>query len=40
MIRVTVELVSAIHSSRNRKLGILNITNNGLGSAAIGHYNC
>lgn len=29
MIRITVELVSGIHSSRNRTLGVAEITNEG-----------
>ncbi|KKM20438.1 hypothetical protein LCGC14_1645380 [marine sediment metagenome] len=31
MIKVTVELVSAVHPSRNRLLGIATIANDGLG---------
>ncbi len=39
MIRVTVELVSAIHPSRNRLLGVAEIKNDGKGTVTAGHYN-
>jgi hypothetical protein len=38
MIIVKVELVSAIHSSRNRQLAEMHITNDGNGTDAVGHY--
>ncbi len=38
MIRVTVELVSAVHESRNRTLGTLEIANDGTGDGEIGNY--
>lgn len=38
MIKVTVELVSGIHSSRNRKLAEMTITNDGTGNQQIGNY--
>lgn len=40
MIRVTVELISAIDPARNRTLGTLEIANDGMsGDAALGDYN-
>ncbi len=39
MIRVTVELVSAIDASRSRLLGVALISNDGTGTAAQGSYN-
>lgn len=38
MIRVTVELISAVHQSRNRTLGTLEIANDGSGGPKIGNY--
>lgn len=38
MIKVTVELVSAIDSKRNRVLGSMVIANDGTGSNTIGNY--
>lgn len=38
MIRVTVELVSAIHPSRSRVLGTMDIYNDGSGDQETGHY--
>lgn len=38
MIKITVELVSAIHPSRNRLLGIAEIANDGTGSMTSGNY--
>lgn len=38
MIKVTVELISAIHPSRNRVLGVATITNDGTGTETIGNY--
>ena len=38
MIRVTVELVSAIHPSRSKVLGIAEISNDGHGTATIASY--
>lgn len=38
MIRVTVELVSAISPDRSRTLGILEITNDGTGDAEVANY--
>lgn len=32
MIRITVDLVSAIHPSRSRRLGVMHIINDGTGS--------
>ena len=39
MIRITVDLVSAVHPSRSRRLGVAEITNDGTG-APVGrcHY--
>jgi len=39
MIRVTVELLSAIHPSRNRRLGTLDIANDGSGGKTLRNYN-
>lgn len=38
MIRVTVELISAIHPSRNEVLGIAEIANDGTGDLLVGNY--
>lgn len=38
MIRVTVELVSAIHPSRSKVLGTMEICNDGTGTHGLGHY--
>ena len=38
MIRVTVELISAIDASRSRKLGTLDIANDGTGTQEVGDY--
>lgn len=38
MIKVTVELVSAVSSSRDRHLGTAYIVNDGTGSATVGDY--
>lgn len=38
MIRVTVELVSAVNPSRNRLLGVAKIVNDGAGSETHGNY--
>lgn len=38
MIRVTVELISAISSDRNRTLGVMEIVNDGTGDKDIGNY--
>ena len=38
MIRVTVELLSAIHPSRNRRLGSLDIANDGTGARTLRNY--
>lgn len=38
MIRVTVELISAVDSSRNRILGRMEIANDTTGDAEIGNY--
>lgn len=39
MIRVTVELVSAVSPDRSRKLGVIEIANDGTGTEDCGHYN-
>ena len=38
MIRVTVELISAVDASRNRKLGMIEICNDGTGTEDTGCY--
>lgn len=38
MIRVTVELISAVDPSRNRQLGVLEIVNDGTGTAEVCDY--
>lgn len=38
MIRVTVELISAIHPSRNQILGVAEISNDASGSRSRGNY--
>lgn len=38
MIRVTVELVSAVDASRNRTLGVMEIANDGKGDAEVSNY--
>jgi len=38
MIRVTIELISAIDPARNRTLGTMEITNDGTGDATTGNY--
>jgi hypothetical protein len=38
VIRVTVELISAIDPSRDRLLGVMEITNDGRGSKTVGDY--
>tara|TARA_R110000868_G_scaffold64854_3_gene194613 strand:+ start:963 stop:1259 length:297 start_codon:yes stop_codon:yes gene_type:complete len=38
MIKVTVELVSAVHPSRSRVLGSIEICNDGSGGQSVGHY--
>jgi hypothetical protein len=38
MIKVTIQLDSAIHHSRDRILGILTIANDGTGDAKTGNY--
>lgn len=38
MIRITVELVSAVHPSRNRTLGVAKIWNTGQGGPLFGEY--
>lgn len=38
MIRVTVELISAVDESRSRKLAVLDIANDGTGDALTGNY--
>lgn len=38
MIRVTVELVSAVHPSRSRVLGTMDICNDASGNAVVGNY--
>jgi hypothetical protein len=39
MIRVTVELISAIDKSRNEILGVCEIANDGTGTDSVGNYN-
>lgn len=39
MIRVTVELLSAIDASRSRVLGTMEIANDGTGTREVGDYN-
>ena len=39
MIRVTVELISAVSPDRNRVLGTMEIANDGSGYATVGNYN-
>ncbi len=38
MIRVTVDLVSAVHESRSRHLGTLILANDGTGTETKGNY--
>ena len=38
MIRVTIELISAVDESRSRKLAVMIITNDGTGTATKGNY--
>lgn len=38
MIRITVELVSAIHPSRSKILGVAEIANDGTGDSSVGNY--
>ena len=38
MIRVTIELISAVSASKNKTLGILDIANDGTGDQEIGNY--
>lgn len=38
MIRVTIELISAVNPARNRELGRLDIANDGTGNGTIGNY--
>lgn len=38
MIKITIELVSAIHPSRSKVLGVAKITNDGTGSNTKGNY--
>lgn len=38
MIRVTVELISAVDKSRSRKLATMEICNDGSGDDSTGHY--
>lgn len=38
MIRVTIELLSAVDAQRNRTLGTLEIANDGTGSKELGNY--
>jgi hypothetical protein len=39
MIRVTIELISAVDPSRNRVLGTMEICNDGTGDERFGNYN-
>jgi|JI10StandDraft_1071094.scaffolds.fasta_scaffold15839_2 hypothetical protein len=38
MIRITIELVSAVDSSRNRVLGTMEIANDATGNLEVGNY--
>ena len=38
MLRITVELISAVDPTRSRELGRLDISNDGTGDGAIGNY--
>lgn len=38
MIRCTIELISAVDSSRNRVIGLVEIANDGTGTEAMGNY--
>jgi hypothetical protein len=38
MLKITVELVSAVDPVRNRVLGTMTITNDGTGTADVGNY--
>jgi len=40
MIRVTVDLISAVHPSRSKLLGSIIIVNDGTGSETNGNYDC
>lgn len=40
MIRITVELISAVHPSRSKLLGVMHIANTGTGTAARSDYTC